>query len=104
MYSSVSDWCNIPYQIKKFTKRSSAGTKEFSGTLVDGLCFMQGKYQLITNAVGAEVVTSIQLYIDGSTAITVDDNIIYKGTERTILAIAPFNEDGQVSLWVVYLK
>ena len=102
MYDSLKSWVNIPYQIKPFDKRTGTGTKLFKDT-VDALCYPKSEAELVTDSKGAEVVSTTQLYIEGSTTITVLDNVIFEDEERPIKKIATFYRDGKPDIKVVYL-
>ena len=102
MYDSLVSWVNIPYQIKPFDRRTGTGTKIFKDT-VDALCYPKSDNELVTDSKGAEVVSTTQLYIDGSTTISVLDNVIFEGEERPIKRIATFYRNGVPDIKVVYL-
>jgi hypothetical protein len=102
MYDSIKTWVNVPYQIKPFDKRTGTGTKLFKDT-VDSLCYPKSETELITDSTGAEVVSMTQLYIDGSTELTVLDNIIFENEERPIKKITSFYRNGVPDIKVVYL-
>ena len=82
-----------------------SGTGEASyGDPVDTKCYRNGKIEIITDAKGREVVSNLQVYLDGSTIIKEQDKIVFD-KEHDIKALSPFYDGntGIVSLWVVYL-
>lgn len=102
MYASLIPWLSVKYQIKPFIRRNGAGEKTY-GDLVESLCYPVGDVKLITNADGAEVTSTTQLYLPGTEPIKVTDNVIFNGEERPIQRIAEFYRDGVVDVKVVYL-
>lgn len=104
MFSSVKKWIKIDFQIKSYTGRSGTGMKQFSSP-VDAKCYPQAKTELITDASGAEVTSTTRLYVDGSTAINVEDNVVFENREWPILSVATFYDGntGNPDIKVVYL-
>jgi len=104
MYKSVASWCNVPFSIKSFVKRTGTGTKEYKPDVLSSFCLPQGKVQLVSNGSGAEVTSTLQLIVGPNTPIKVEDSVLFQDLERPILAIAPFFYKGVLDLQVVYLK
>lgn len=102
MFNSLKQWINVPFQYKPFVRYTGAGTKQFGDT-VDALCYPVGDVKLVTDRGGSEVVSSTQLYLFGTEAISVKDNVIFEGEERPILRINSFYREGVVDIKVVYL-
>jgi hypothetical protein len=103
MFDSIKPWINVPYTIRPFVKRTGTGDKQF-GDSIATLCYPQGDNVLITNNAGAEITSSTQLYIEGSTQIKVTDNVIFEGVERPIQHIATYYDGkGKPDIRVVYL-
>ena len=102
MYESIKPWINVPYVCKPFVKRNGAGTKIF-GDPKDSLCYPVHDVKLITDASGAEVVSTSQLHVPGTEQIKVTDNVIFDGEERPVLRIATYYRDGVPDIKVVYL-
>jgi hypothetical protein len=102
MYGSLKSWINLPAQLKPFLKRDGAGTKIYGDT-VDILCYAEGKVQVVTDNAGTEVVSTSQLYVDGSITISVLDCVIFEGIEKSIKNITTFYRDGKPDIKVVYL-
>lgn len=102
MYDSLKPWINVPYQIKPFLRRDGAGDKLFGDT-VSALCYPEADVKLIVDESGAEVISTTQLYIDGTQEIKVTDEVIFEGSVRPIQRINSFYRNGVVDLRVVYL-
>ena len=102
MYASLKDWINVPYQYKRFIKYDGAGNKQF-GAPVDSLCYPTGDVRFVTDVYGKQVVSTGQLYVPGTEAIKVSDNVIFNGEERAILRITSYYRDGVEDIKVVYL-
>jgi len=102
MYASLKSWISVPYQIKPFVKRDGAGSKIF-GDAVDSLCYPVGDVKLITDASGAEVTSTTQLYLPGDELIKVTDEIIFNSEVRPIHRITDYYRNGKVDIRVVYL-
>lgn len=102
MYNSIKQWMNIPVTIKRFNKRDGTGAITFLGP-VDSKCYVDGKVQVITNSLGVEVISTRQLYVDGSTEIAELDNVIFEGKELPVKGVSTFYENGLPDLKVVYI-
>lgn len=102
MYASLKPWINVPYQIKPFVKRNGAGTKIFCEA-IDSLCYPVGDVKLITNASGAEITSTTQLYVPGTESIKVTDEVIFNGEVRPIQRITDYYRGSAVDIRVVYL-
>lgn len=102
MYESLKKWINIPVTIKPFIKRSGTGSKIF-GDALDALCYAEGSIKVVKNELGEEVVSNSQLYFDGSQDISVQDNVIFEGTEKHIISVNTFYRNGVPDIKVVYL-
>lgn len=103
MYNSLKTWMTIPVAIKPFLKKSGTGTKLYD-VPVDTLCYAMAEVKTVTNEAGVEVISNTQIYLDGSTQVNSNDNLIFEGKERGILSIERFyNGSGVISMKVVYL-
>lgn len=102
MYASLDAWINVPYQYKPFIKRNGAGTKLY-GSTVSSMCYPVEDVKLVTDASGAEVTSTTQLYVPGTESIKVTDSVVFNGEERPILRIASFYRNGTADIKVVYL-
>ena len=102
MYDSVRSWVTVPYSYKPFVKRDGAGTPEY-GEIVSSACYPVGKLEIVTNASGAEVISTTQLYVAGEEPIKVTDAVIFEGDVRPIHKINSFYRNGRVDIKVVYL-
>ena len=102
MFNSIKPWINVPYVYRPFIKRNGAGTKQF-GADVSSLCYPVSDNKLITDLKGAEVVSTTQLYVDGSESIKITDNVVFEDSERPVLRIASYYRDGRPDIKVVYL-
>lgn len=103
MYESIKAWINIPLTIRPFLKRSGTGQKTY-GDNIDTKCYASGKVTTVTDDKGVEVVSKIQLYVDGKTEIGSNDAVIFAGKEYNILSIALFfGPKGNIDLKVVYI-
>lgn len=102
MFASLKSWINVPYQFKPFVKRNGAGDKEY-GAAVDSKCYPVGDVKVVTDAKGAEVTSTTQLYVPGTEAIKVTDEVVFNGEERPIHRIVEYYRNGVVDLKVVYL-
>lgn len=102
MYASLKPWINVPYQYKHFVKYDGAGNKQFDKT-VESLCYPAGDVRFVTDVYGKQVVSTGQLYVDGSEAISVSDIVIFEGEERAIHRITSYYRNGVVDIKVVYI-
>lgn len=103
MYKELKEWLNISVTRKPFIKFDGAGDKSFESG-VDLKCYMQGKFTIVTNMAGVEVVSKCQLYIDGTIPIKYHDEFIVEDEEHSIIAIEKYyDEKGALSIWVVFL-
>lgn len=102
MYASLKTWINVPYQVKPFVRRDGAGTKVFGDT-IDSMCYPVGDVKLVTNAAGAEIVSTTQLYVPGTESIKVTDEVVFNGEVHAIQRITDYFRNGVVDVRVVYL-
>ena len=102
MYASLKPWLNVPFKILPFLKRNGAGTKIF-GPEVDAMCYPEGDVKIVTDEFGSEVVSTTQLYVDGTLQIKVTDEVIFEGETRPIHRINTFYRNGTPDMRVVYL-
>lgn len=102
MYNSIKPWINVPFQIKPFISRSGSGAKQFGDTL-DVLCYPESDVKIVTDENGAEVVSTTQLYVDGSVPIKVTDDVVFENETRPVHRVNSFYRNGTVDLKVVYL-
>lgn len=102
MYDSIKDWINVPYVIKNLSHYTGSGTKLFNPD-VHSKCYPVGDVKLVTNVNGTEVISTTQLYVDGSEPIEVTDAVVFNGQERPVLRITDYYRNGVVDLRVVYL-
>lgn len=102
MYNSLKSWINLPFTYKPYLSRSGTGAKQFD-TSVTGLCYAEGKVEIVTDTQGKEVVSKKQLYVDGSVPIKELDNVVFEGSETDVKAIGYFYRNGTVDIKVVYL-
>jgi hypothetical protein len=102
MYKSLLKWVNVPFSIKPFIKRSGTGEPVY-GQLEEALCYPVAKTEKVVSMAGAEVLSSHQLYLKGTTRIDAKDKVVFEGTERDIKSIQSFYRNGVVDCKVVYL-
>lgn len=102
MYSSVKNWLNIPISIKPFEKRSGTGGKVF-GEPYEAKCYPHAEVNIVRNWQGVEVVSNTKLYLEGDTAITKLDSVVFEGEELPVQAISVYYRDGKPDLKVVYV-
>ena len=103
MYNSMKDWLHTPITILPYVSVDGVGDITY-GVPINAVCFIQGKMQIVVDKFGKEVVSDLQVYLDGSTSIKVQDAVTLLGITHDIKALSPFYDDkGIVSLWVVYL-
>jgi hypothetical protein len=102
MLKSLKSWLTLSATIKPFVSRSGTGAKTF-GVSANVSCYAEGKVQVVTNAEGKEVVSNMQLYVDGDTVVAERDNIIFNSKESEVQAIGYFYRNGVVDIKVVYL-
>ena len=67
--------------------QSNDGYDDTYGTAVSYSCAVQHKVKNITTADGTVAVSTMQIYLDGSVAVTARDNVIYNGTPIRVLAV-----------------
>lgn len=92
----------MPAVIKPCLHRSGTGSKTF-GVPIEIKCYAEGKITVVTDNTGKEVVSNTSLYVDGDTAISPLDNIIFEGRDNEIKAITNFYRNGKIDLRVVYI-
>lgn len=102
MYDSLVNWMNVPFQIKPFKGRSGAGTKLFEDS-VDALCYPESDVKLVTDASGAEVVSTSQLYVPGDCPIKSTDDVLFENEVRPVKRISAYYRNGVVDIKVVYI-
>lgn len=102
MFGSIKSWLNLPATIIPFDRRTGTGAKIF-GAPVDIKCYAEGSMKVVTNAAGSEIVSSKQLYVDGTVEVKELDNIIFEGVERPVQAISTYYMNGVPNVKVVYL-
>ena len=102
MLKSLKAWINIPFQFKPCIKRTGTGAKEFADTK-SSLCYAEGSVKVVKDSQGKEVVSTKQLYVDGTSTIKELDNVLFEGRESEIKAIGYFYRNGVVDMKVVYL-
>lgn len=102
MYDSIKDWLDVPLYVRKFDKRDGAGDKQFKSTvLVDTYPVIETKY--VRNQLGAEVLSNSHFYMDGTTDISIMDEVQFDdGDWLQILSIEVFYRNGRPDLKVVY--
>lgn len=102
MYGSLTEWINVSYQIKPCIGRYGTGDKIFGAT-VASKCYPVSDVTLVVDNTGAEVTSTTQLYVPGTEAIKVTDNVIFEGEERPVLRISTYYRRGVADIKVVYL-
>lgn len=102
MFKSIKKWLNIPIQIKPFIKYAGDGDKEFD-IPVDAYCYREDKFVKVVNSAGTEVISKIQLYIDGRHEIKAQDDIVLDSKTYIIQGMAVLYDKGVRDLWVVFL-
>lgn len=93
---------DLPVTIKPYIKRSGTGQKIY-GPNINTLCYAEGKVVVVSDSSGAEVVSNMQLYLDGPVEINELDAIIFDKHEKSIKSIGTFYRKGVADLKVVYL-
>ena len=93
---------NLPFVFRPYIGRSGTGTKQFAAN-ESGLCYAEGSVKVVKDAQGKEVVSTMQLYVDGNSSIKELDNVVFEGRESEIKAIGYFYRNGRVDMKVVYL-
>lgn len=103
MYRSLKRWLNTPIQIKPFLSYDGAGDKTF-GITVDLKCYPEGRMTQVVNTAGSQVLSKLQLYVDGNTVLKVTDIIKYNSKDFEIQSLGEFYDGkGNRDVWVVYL-
>lgn len=104
MFESLHSWLNIPLKIKPFIRRDGTGEAIY-GEVIDTKCYAQGKVTLVRDVHGNDIVSQLQLYIDGNVPIKVTDKVIFNGEKYNIKALGPYYDGntGEISIVVVYL-
>lgn len=102
MYASIKPWINVPFKIRPFVKRNGAGTKIFAPD-IDALCYPKEDVKLVVDKDGAEVVSTTELYVDGTVDIKVTDDVVFEGAQKPIKRLGSFYRDGRVDIRVVYI-
>ena len=102
MLKSLKSWINLPVVIRPYQGRTGTGAKQF-GANINTLCYAEGAVKVVTNSEGKEAVSTKQLYVDGASAVSELDNVIFEGRESAINAVSCFYRNGVVDIKVVYL-
>lgn len=103
MFASIKKWINIPIQIKPFLRYDGAGDKSYD-VPVNEKCYLKGDIVNVIDLAGNEVVSKMQMYIDGTIPIKVTDLITYETLDYVIKSVGVFYDGkGAKDLWVVYL-
>jgi len=104
MFKSLKKWLSVPVEIKPFIKRDGTGEPIF-GDIISTKCYPQGKVTLVRDVHGNDIVSNLQLYIEGDVAIKVTDAVVFNGSEYNIKALGPYYDGntGKVDIVVVYL-
>ena len=104
MFKSLKNWLSVPVDIKPFIKQDGTGEPTF-GDSISTKCYPQGKVTMVRDVHGNDIVSNLQLYIEGDTAIKITDVVVFNGSEYNIKALSPYYDvnTGTISLMVVYL-
>lgn len=102
MYKSLKSWLKVPIQIKPFVKRDGTGTASYADT-IETYGYIEGGVKLISDSKGAEVISTSQIFLEGSTRLSELDLIIIDGVEHSIKTISTFYDRGKPDIKVVYL-
>jgi len=104
MFKSLKKWLSVPVEIKPFIKQDGTGEPTF-GNNISTKCYPQGKVTLVRDVHGNDIVSNLQLYIKGDTAIKVTDVVVFNGNDYNIKALGPYYDGntGNISIVVVYL-
>jgi hypothetical protein len=102
MYNSLKSWLNLPITRKPFISYSGAGDKQF-GSPVSLMCYMEGSVKVVQNREGIDVTSALQVFINGTHEIYIDDAMVIEDVTYDIIAISPVYREGRKDIWVVYL-
>lgn len=106
MFRSLKKWLKTPLVIVPFVRYDGTGSAIYDeDSKIDTKCYAQGSVKMIRDADGNEVVSDLQLYINGSVDISLRDLLIFDEEEYDVKAVAPFYDGstGKVDIKVVYL-
>ena len=92
----------MPFVYKPFQGRSGTGTKQF-GEAQQALCYAEGSVKVISSNNGKDVISTTQLYVNGTVPIKELDNVLFEGKESEVKSIGFFYRNGGVDLKMVYL-
>ena len=87
---------------KPYISRSGTGAKTY-GTTISVLCYAAGDVTVVKDKDGKEIVSTKQLFVDGSCTIKELDSVTFEGRENEVRSISYFYRRGAVDLKVVYL-
>ena len=104
MFKSLKKWLNVPVDINPLVKRDGTGKPTFGDT-ISTKCYPQGKVTLVRDVNGNDIVSNLQLYVEGDTPIKITDVVVFNGSEYNIKALGPYYDGntGKVDMVVVYL-
>jgi len=95
-------WFNQTVKIESFTSINIYGEPQY-GTAVQCSAFIEYKTKLVRDATGQEVVSTVQIYLDGSIDVNIQDRItLPDGSQPVILSIEALpDETGSIHHKVV---
>jgi len=96
------EWFNQTVTIEPFTGVNTYGEPQY-GDSVQYSAFVQRKTKLVRDRMGQEVVSSAQVYLDGSVDVSIQDRItLPDGSQPVILSIEALpDETGSIHHKVV---
>lgn len=102
MYESLKPFISVPFKLCKFVKQSGDGTKVYEAA-ADKMCYPSGKVELVTNNTGANVTSTLQLFVD--IEVSYKDLVIFNNESWPVKSIATFYDGhtGLPDIRVVYL-
>jgi hypothetical protein len=103
MFSSAKKICCLPATLRVYTGRNGTGTKSYEATTQSIKVYADCTIQVTNDDTGAQFISSIHFYINGSSTVKTLDLITFENIEREIRTVRTlYNKLGQADLKVVY--
>lgn len=104
MFKSLRGWLTVPIVIKPFDRRDGTGKPSFLDD-VTTMCYPQGNITMVDDVNGNEVISKLQVYLDGNEELKITDVLVFRGEDHVIKSIGPVYDGntGDVDMLVVYL-
>lgn len=104
MYSSLLAWCRTPVEIRSTDGYEASGDKK-PDTVKTVKCYVVEEVQTITDKVGNEYNSGLQMYMPATVVISEEDRISFEGKIYEIRKLMRYYDgtSGLVSIILCYL-